>query len=330
MSAVPPFDRDLLVRYDRPGPRYTSYPTAPQFTQAFDEKRFRDCARKSNAEPIPRSISLYVHIPYCFSPCFYCGCNRIITRDPAQGERYLERLRREIEQVAPLFDRDRDVIQLHLGGGTPNFLRPTQLGELLESLDRHFHFSSRPDRDFSIELDPRWVHNFDDIAELARLGFNRVSLGVQDFDPDVQRAVNRIQSVAETLAVIDACRAVGMRSVNLDLIYGLPKQHPEAFARTLDTVIAARPERLAIYGMHTWRRCSRLSGRLSRVLRRFQADAPFASTGARSRSSIPRSSGSWRKISCAAAPKNRAVNDSDGAPRKAPWRNIAPCGPGST
>ena len=246
-DSVPPFDADLLRRYDRPGPRYTSYPTAPQFREGFGEKHFREYARRSNAEPIPRSLSLYLHIPFCFSPCFYCGCSRVITRDRSKGERYVERLLREIERVAPLFDRDRDVIQVHLGGGTPNFLHVAQLSRLIESLDRHFHFSNRRDRDFSIEIDPRFVGQ-GEIEALARLGFNRVSLGLQDLDPEVQRAVNRIQSVRQTLAVVEACRRSHMRSVNIDLIYGLPKQSFEGFARTLDTVITARPDRLAVYG----------------------------------------------------------------------------------
>jgi len=240
------FDPDLLRRYDRPGPRYTSYPTAPQFSEAFGEAAFRDAARRSNAEPIPRRLSLYAHIPFCFSPCFYCGCNRVITRDRSRAGTYLARLVREIARVAPLFDRDREVIQLHLGGGTPNFLDAGQLEELLDSLGQHFHFSAAPSRDFSIELDPRCVGPRD-VAALARMGFNRASLGVQDFDPKVQDAVNRVQSVAETMAVIDACRTSGFRSVNVDLIYGLPGQHREGFARTLDIVTGVRPDRLAIY-----------------------------------------------------------------------------------
>ena len=243
---MPPFDAELLRRYDRPGPRYTSYPTAPHFGAGFDEDCFRDVARRSNEDPIPRRLSLYAHIPYCHSPCFYCGCNKIITRDPVKGEAYLRHLQREIERVAPLFDRDRDVIQLHLGGGTPNFLSPDQLGELIDSFGRHFHFSSSAERDFSIEIDPRHVTP-DEIHMLSVIGFNRASLGVQDFDPEVQRAVNRIQSVEETLAVIDACREACFRSVNVDLIYGLPKQNLAGFGRTLDTVIAARPDRLAVY-----------------------------------------------------------------------------------
>jgi oxygen-independent coproporphyrinogen-3 oxidase len=242
-----PFDPDLLRRYDRPGPRYTSYPTAPQFGNAFKAAAMRAQIERSNEDPIPRDLSLYLHIPYCTSPCFYCGCNRIITRDKSKGESYLLRLLREIGLTAPLFDRDRDVVQLHLGGGTPNFLTPAQLGTLMDSLGRQFHFTSRRDRDFSIELDPRFVTP-EDIADLAELGFNRASLGVQDFDPAVQQAVNRIQSVEQTLAIIDACRDEGMRSVNVDLIYGLPKQTLKGFGKTLDTVIAAAPERLAIYG----------------------------------------------------------------------------------
>ncbi|WP_395791367.1 oxygen-independent coproporphyrinogen III oxidase [Aquimonas sp.] len=246
MHTLPPFDADLLRRYDRPGPRYTSYPTAPNFSEKFDARAYREVARASNADPIPRALSLYVHVPFCLSPCFYCGCNRIITRDLGRGETYLGQLQHEIGLVAPLFDRDREVVQLHLGGGTPNFLTPELLEALIASLGREFQFSTRSDRDFSIELDPRSV-NPDGIARLAALGFNRASLGVQDFDPDVQAAVNRIQSVEETLAVIDACRRYGFRSINVDLIYGLPRQNLAGFARTLDSVIAVRPDRLAVY-----------------------------------------------------------------------------------
>src|SRR5688500_7682512 len=184
------FDPALLQRYDRPGPRYTSYPTAPQFSNHFGELQLREAAQASNGDPIPRRLSLYVHVPFCMSPCFYCGCNRIITRDLARGETYLVRLYREIAMMAALFDRDREVIQLHFGGGTPNFLSPAQLGEVVDTLRHHFHFSDAADRDMSIELDPRFVTP-DDVAGLAAIGFNRASLGVQDFDPAVQAAVNR-------------------------------------------------------------------------------------------------------------------------------------------
>ena len=240
------FDPGLLRRYDLPGPRYTSYPTAPQFTPDFDESALRKVARESNDDPIPRPLSIYVHVPFCASPCFYCGCNRIITRDRSRGDAYLARLEREISMTAAIFDRDRDVVQLHFGGGTPNFLSPAQLRDVVAALRRHFHFADRHDSDLSIELDPRSLSP-SDIADLARIGFNRASLGVQDFDPAVQAAVNRVQTVEDTLAIMEACRRYGLRSVNVDLIYGLPKQTPPGFAQTLDTVIAARPDRLAVY-----------------------------------------------------------------------------------
>jgi len=241
------FDAELLRRYDRPGPRYTSYPTAPQFSPSFGEDELREIARETNADPIPRSLSLYVHVPFCTSPCFYCGCNRVITRDRANGTAYLARLAREIALAAELFDPDREVVQLHFGGGTPNFLTTDQLGEVVGRIGCHFPMSERDDRDMSIELDPRAITP-DDVGELADIGFTRASLGVQDFDPDVQRAVNRVQGVDETLAVLEACRRHGMRSVNVDLIYGLPRQTHAGFAATLDTVIGARPDRIAMYG----------------------------------------------------------------------------------
>jgi oxygen-independent coproporphyrinogen III oxidase len=246
MTSATSFDAMLLRRYDRPGPRYTSYPTAPQFSMDFGERALRESVRESNGDPIPRPLSIYVHVPFCQSPCFYCGCNRIITRDKSRAQTYLDRLYREIAMTAALFDRDREVVQLHLGGGTPNFLAPAQLGELVDTLRSHFQFSNRRDFDQSIELDPRFIAP-SEVFELAAIGFNRASLGVQDFDPVVQAAVNRVQSVEETLAVIDACRQGGMRSVNVDLIYGLPKQTREGFAKTLETIIAAAPDRCAVY-----------------------------------------------------------------------------------
>jgi oxygen-independent coproporphyrinogen-3 oxidase len=241
------FDAELLRRYDKPGPRYTSYPTAPAFDTRFGAAQLRSHALRSNEEPIPQPLSIYVHVPYCFSPCFYCGCNRIITRDRSRAAPYLTRLAREAALVAPWFDRDREVIQVHLGGGTPNFLTPEQIYELMESLRANFRLTTRADRDFSIELDPRFL-NLGDIASYAACGFSRASFGVQDFDPVVQRAVNREQSVEQTLDAIQACRDSGFRSVNLDLIYGLPRQTPDGFARTLDIVTAARPDRIAVYG----------------------------------------------------------------------------------
>ena len=247
MDAATRFDADLLRRYDRPGPRYTSYPTAPQFNSAFGEAQLRAYARQSNDAASERPLSLYVHIPYCRTPCFYCGCNRLITRDPEKGARYLERLRHEIALAAALFEHRREVVQLHLGGGTPNFLRGEELESLVAAVREHFNLSSAPGRDFSIELDPRFIAN-GDIEHLARIGFNRASFGIQDFAPDVQQAINRGQSVEQTLDAIAACRQSSFRSVNVDLIYGLPRQTPAGFANTLDTLIAVRPDRFAIYG----------------------------------------------------------------------------------
>src|SRR5574337_1271400 len=243
----PEFDAALIARYDVAGPRYTSYPTAPHFTAEFDETALRGVIRASNEEPIPRPLSLYVHVPFCTSPCFYCGCNRIITRDATQADRYLQRLYREIELIAPLFDRDRPVRQLHFGGGTPNFLDTTQMGELLESLGRHFSFSHAADREYGIEIDPRFADGAY-IRALGELGFNRISVGIQDFDPAVQKAVNRIQSFEQTREVLEAARTSSFRSASVDLIYGLPLQTVEGFSRTLDQVVALDPDRVAVYG----------------------------------------------------------------------------------
>ena len=247
MLANPLFDADLLHRYDRPGPRYTSYPTAPQFTFDFDESALRKVVRESNDDPIPRSLSIYVHVPFCASPCFYCGCNRIITRDRSlRGRLRCAPRPRDLDDGGDVRSRSRRRpapfrrrhAQFPVGATVARRRRP-----------RCATISISPtadDSDMSIELDPRYLSP-SDIADLATIGFNRASLGVQDFDPAVQAAVNRVQTVEETLAIIEACRRYGLRSVNVDLIYGLPKQTPEGFAKTLDTVIAARPDRLAVY-----------------------------------------------------------------------------------
>ena len=240
------FDADLIERYDVRGPRYTSYPAAPHFDKQFGAEAFAAAARTSNEDPIPRRLSLYLHAPFCLSPCFYCGCTRIITRDRSKGESYLVRLHREIELVARLFDRDRKTIQLHFGGGTPNFFDSAQMEDLMECLDRHFGFV-RPTLEAGIEIDPRSA-DAAYVRALGKLGFNRISVGVQDFDLSVQTAVNRIQSIDETRAVIDSARDSGFNSVSLDLIYGLPKQTVSSFERTLDEVIALAPDRVAAYG----------------------------------------------------------------------------------
>jgi oxygen-independent coproporphyrinogen-3 oxidase len=239
------FDAGLLRRYDVSGPRYTSYPTALQFHEGFGTDDYIQAASRSNQASQP--LSLYVHIPFCTSPCFYCGCTRIITRDPRKGKLYLERLYREIGLQAELFAPDRVVDQLHFGGGTPTFLGIDDMAVLMHHLDSGFNLLRDETREYSIEIDPRTVTG-DSVAQLAALGFNRLSLGVQDFDPRVQETVNRVQSVEQTFDAIDAARRAGIRSINLDLIYGLPFQNVEGFARTLDTVISVRPERLAVYG----------------------------------------------------------------------------------
>ncbi len=246
-SPAPVFDRDLVAKYDVSAPRYTSYPTAPHFRDSFREADLLRAIRVSNGDPIPRDLSAYVHIPFCLSPCFYCGCARIITHDRGRAATYLTRLYREIELVASRFDRDRRLAQLHFGGGTPNFLDIGQLLELIDTLQRHFACRLDAAREFGIELDPRFC-DADYARQVAAAGINRVSIGVQDFDPEVQRAVNRIQSVDETAAVMAGARLGGVRSINLDLIYGLPRQTPESFARTLEQVIALRPDRIAAYG----------------------------------------------------------------------------------
>lgn len=240
------FDPELLRRYDVNGPRYTSYPTAAQFTGDFDPAKYVSAARNSNDDPIPVPLSLYLHLPFCESPCYYCACTRVITRHHSKVEAYLARLYREIEMQAALFDRDRTVRQLHLGGGTPTMLTLDELRELMDVLRRYFSLSNGAQREFGIEVDPRTV-TADTIHGLASLGFNRVSFGVQDFNQKVQRAVNRVQSQAHTLNLISVAREAGFTSINADLIYGLPYQTLETFSETLDTLIGARPDRLAIY-----------------------------------------------------------------------------------
>ncbi|WP_028769540.1 oxygen-independent coproporphyrinogen III oxidase [Silanimonas lenta] len=241
-----PFDAELIARHDRPGPRYTSYPPAPRFHEGFGRREFEAAIARSNEEPLPRRLSLYVHVPFCHSPCFYCGCNRVITRDAARGPAYRQRLQHEIDRIAPLFAPDREVVQLHFGGGTPNFLPVPELAAIVGHLRRHFVFADERQADLSLEVDPRTLGP-DAMPGLRAIGFNRISLGIQDFDPAVQAAVNRRQGFEATHALVEAARAVGMRSVNVDLIYGLPRQSAAGFARTLEQVLALRPDRIAVY-----------------------------------------------------------------------------------
>ena len=238
------FDEALIRRYDGRGPRYTSYPTALQFGSGLGADDYRDNARASNASGLP--LSLYVHIPFCHSLCYYCGCNKIVTRNQPRVDRYLDNLHAEIDMQAELFSRERRVEQLHFGGGTPTYLNERQLGNLLDKLRSAFTFDESPDHEFSVEVDPRTV-SARTIEQLAGLGFNRLSLGIQDFDPTVQEAVNRIQSRAAVGELVAASRQARFRSVSFDLIYGLPHQSVATFDATLKTVIALEPDRLAVY-----------------------------------------------------------------------------------
>ena len=240
------FDPDLIRRYDKSGPRYTSYPTAVQFHAGFTEADYRAQAQRTNQAAAPRPLSLYFHIPFCDTVCFYCACNKVVTKDRKRASPYLGRLHREIALQGELFDRSRMVEQLHWGGGTPTFISHEEMQELMDVTREHFRLRDDDLGEYGIEVDPREIRS-ETLEVLRRLGFNRLSMGVQDFDPVVQKAVNRIQSEAETFAVLERARALGFRSINMDLIYGLPHQTVESFARTLGKIIAASPDRLSVF-----------------------------------------------------------------------------------
>ena len=238
------FDLELIQRYDRAGPRYTSYPTAVEFDERFGAEEYRNHIADSNAKGGP--LSLYFHLPFCDTVCFFCACNKIITKNRRHAGPYLEQLHREIAMVGALFDQQRVVEQLHWGGGTPTFLSHQQMSDLMAATRQAFNLKEDDSGEFSIEIDPREVES-DTVALLRSLGFNRMSLGVQDFDPIVQKAVNRIQTEAETFAVLDAARREGFRSTSIDLIYGLPFQNVASFSVTLDKVIDAGPDRFSVF-----------------------------------------------------------------------------------
>ena len=238
------FDPELIRRFDRAGPRYTSYPTADRFVETFGEMSYLAWAARRNIGGVQRPLALYVHLPFCRDVCFYCGCNKVVTRDAGKAARYLDYLGREIELQAALYRSDPRVVQMHWGGGTPTYFDANQLQQLFQRLAGHFEFS--PDGECSIEVDPRTVDP-DTMRLLREMGFNRVSFGIQDFDPRVQVAVHRLQSEAQSRAAIDAARDAGFRSINLDLIYGLPKQTLAGFDTTLGKVIDTRADRVALY-----------------------------------------------------------------------------------
>ncbi|EHJ92896.1 oxygen-independent coproporphyrinogen III oxidase [Vreelandella boliviensis] len=238
------WDEALLRRYDTSGPRYTSYPTALSFHDQFTPSDLTQALERSNASK--RSLSLYVHVPFCRKICFYCACNKIATKNTALTEPYLARLDREMVLTARHLDTSRSVEQLHWGGGTPTFLSLNQMGDLIDRLDARFGLSSSSDRDYAIEIDPREADVFT-LRHLESLGFNRISLGVQDLSPLVQKAINRIQPRVLTETLMEEAHRLGFRSLNLDLIYGLPFQTEKSFADTLRQVIELNPARLSVF-----------------------------------------------------------------------------------
>ncbi|WP_321783354.1 oxygen-independent coproporphyrinogen III oxidase [Paraburkholderia sp. J94] len=239
------FRPDLLAKYGANGPRYTSYPTALQFRDDFNLDDYRHAADDPGATDT--DLSLYFHIPFCDTVCFYCGCNKVATKNRARAKPYLKQLVREIEMQAALFDTKRPVSQLHWGGGTPTFLSLDEMSALMAATREHFALRPDSEGEYSIEIDPREA-SARTVAHLRGLGFNRLSLGVQDFDPVVQEAVNRVQPLDMTVNVMNAAREHGFESISVDLIYGLPHQTVQSFRRTLDTILMLAPDRLSVFG----------------------------------------------------------------------------------
>lgn len=234
----------LVRRFDVSGPRYTSYPTADRFDYSFKEERFLPYLQQRAQDTGNPPLSLYFHLPFCKSLCYFCACNKIITQDYSRSAQYVKYICKEMDLLAPHLGKDRRSVQLHLGGGTPTFMRQDELAMLMDTTRRHFEFT--PDAELGVEIDPRTV-NEDTLSFLAGLGFNRCSFGVQDFDPAVQAAVNRIQPLEMVERAVQASRDTGYESVNADLIYGLPKQTLESFSRTIDEIIRISPDRIALY-----------------------------------------------------------------------------------
>ncbi len=236
------FDRRLIKKYDRPGPRYTSYPPATEFTEEVTAEDYKERLVKSNERKTP--LSLYFHIPFCESGCYYCGCNIIISHRKGIERPYLERVYREMDMVSSLLDRDRKVDQLHWGGGTPNYLEPDEIKEFMDEIKKRFDFSE--DAEVSIEIDPRFATD-EQIKVMREVGFNRISMGLQDIDEKVQRAINRIQPYELMERMMKKLREAGFYSINIDLIYGLPYQTRKSFERTVEKVIELDPDRIAVY-----------------------------------------------------------------------------------
>ncbi len=235
--------RQLLDRYDRPGPRYTSYPTAPEWNQDFGATDYAKALERA-AQNAEEPLSLYVHLPFCWERCHFCGCNVVISKHPEVSGKYLEYVYKEIGMVSKLLGDRKTVKQLHWGGGTPTYQTVEQIKTLHGKLTDAFDFA--PDAEVALEVDPR-VTSREQLETLRGLGFNRISMGVQDLDAKVQAAINRNQTEAETRELFQSCRELGFDGINLDLIYGLPEQTPETWTRTVEAVIDIRPDRLAVY-----------------------------------------------------------------------------------
>ena len=237
------FDRELIASLPASGPRYTSYPTADRFYNEFQQPEYIATLENTLSGSL-KPVSLYVHIPFCNVICYYCGCNKVITKDTRKADEYLTYLEKEMALLVPHLHGKHKLAQLHFGGGTPTFLSDEQLERVFRLIRQHFELL--PDGEYSIEIDPRKVSR-ESVFKLGKLGFNRMSVGIQDFDPKVQAAVNRIQTVEETRNVIEAAREAGFKSISVDLIYGLPHQSVESIKPTLETVLSLSPDRLALY-----------------------------------------------------------------------------------
>jgi oxygen-independent coproporphyrinogen-3 oxidase len=244
-NIMPGVSSETLKKYDVSGPRYTSYPTADRFVEAFTQEAYMLALEQRREIAATQPLSIYVHIPFCESLCFFCACNKIVTKHHERSAEYLRYLNREIDLHIEHLGAGQTISQLHLGGGSPTFFSDEELAELMSMLKRNFVFA--PGGEYSIEVDPRTV-NEQRLKHLADLGFNRLSFGVQDFDPEVQKAVHRIQPVEQVFSLVDAARRYRFESINVDLIYGLPMQTPESFKRTLAQVVELRPNRIALYG----------------------------------------------------------------------------------
>jgi len=266
-ETLPELTPEILRRFDVPGPRYTSYPTADRFVEAFGEDDFMLALEQRKVGGLALPLSIYVHIPFCDSLCFYCACNKIVTKHHERAAEYLRYLNRELDLYMAKLGEGQTISQLHLGGGTPTFFSDDELAELMAMLRRNFILA--PNGEYSIEIDPRTVTEAR-LARLAEIGFNRLSFGVQDFDHEVQKAVHRVQPAEQVFDLVASARRLGFESINIDLIYGLPKQTAESFRRTLEQVASLRPDRIALYAY------AHLPERFKPQRRIHEADLPTA------------------------------------------------------